>query len=834
MPLDRRTLIRIVLVASLAGGTARDPACAAPAEPGNDAREFGAKVRPFLVKHCLECHRGDNAEKELRLDRIDADFADGDNRQRWRNVLTRIKSGEMPPKKKPRPQAADVESVSGWIAERIHRADSAKRAAEGRVVLRRLNRGEYERTVCDLLGVKAELQELLPQDSSAAGFDNVGDALHVSSFLLERYLEAADVALNQAIANRPRPPSTKKRYSLQETHQLRSSEERVYRKADDGSVVLFSSSPWNAVVLSPFYPPDRGKYRFRISSSAVQSAGKPVTYRLDAGTMSMTGRNHLVGYFDASPTGPGVMEFVEHLEARSTIRVLPYALAGAQVVHKLGADSYDGPGVLVDWIEVEGPINETWPPESHRRIFGEMEQAKAPSNQYSDRVEVVSSNPREDAGRILRNFVRRAYRRAATSEDVGPFLGLVESRLAEGHSFEQAIRVGLAAVMTSPEFLFLYEKPGRLDDFAVASRLSYFLWSTLPDEELLALAEAGARRAASNRSDDGTRSVPATLSDPDVLRSQVERMLQAPQAAAFVENFVGQWLGLRDIDFTIPNHILYPEFDEMLKASMVRETELFFQQVLADDLSIANFVDSDFSMLNGRLAKHYGIPGVHGWEFRKTSLPREAHRGGVMTMASVLKVTANGTDTSPVTRGAWVLDRILGTPPPKPPENIAALEPDIRGATTIREQLAKHRQIESCAACHAKIDPPGFALESFDVIGGWRDHYRLLSWRRGAEEVILNGRKMNYYRGLAVDPADVLPDGRAFRNIDELKSLLLSDKDDLARALAMRLLTYATGGPPEPSDQPQIDAIVARAREKNYGLRSLIHAIVASDLFRMK
>ena len=272
----------------------------------------------------------------------------------------------------------------------------------------------------------------------------------------------------------------------------------------------------------------------------------------------------------------------------------------------------------------------------------------------------------------------------------------------------------------------------------------------------------------------------------------------------------------------------------MLKASMVRETELFFSELLAHDLSLTNFVASDFTMLNGRLAKHYGIPGVDGWEFRKTSLPPGTHRGGVLTMAGVLKVTANGTSTSPVTRGAWVLERILGTPPPKPPENVAALEPDIRGATTIREQLAKHRQIESCAGCHLKIDPPGFALESFDVIGGWRDYYRISNWRRGAEEVILDGRKMPYLKGLDVDPADVLLDGRAFRNIDEFKALLLEDKDQLARALTVKILTYATGGPPEPADQPQIEAIVGKAREKNYGLRTLIHAVVASDLFQMK
>jgi hypothetical protein len=406
--------------------------------------------------------------------------------------------------------------------------------------------------------------------------------------------------------------------------------------------------------------------------------------------------------------------------------------------------------------------------------------------------------------------------------------------LAEKRSFEQAIRVGLGAVLASPEFLFLREEPGRLDDFALASRLSYFLWSTMPDEELLALAENSARHVRRTAAGDNAQRVPATLSDPDVLHRQVERMLESPKAATFIENFVGQWLGLRDIDFTEPSHILHPEFDDMLKASMVRETELFFAELLKHDLSLMNFVNSDFTMLNGRLAKHYGIPGVEGWEFHKTLLPPGTHRGGVLTMAGVLKVTANGTNTSPVTRGAWVLDRILGTPPPKPPENVAALEPDIRGATTIREQLAKHRQIPSCASCHAKIDPPGFALESFDVIGGWRENYRLTSWSRGAQEVTVDGRKMPYLHGLKVDPADTLPDGRAFQNIDEFKQLLLADKGQIARSLTVKLLTYGTGGAPEAADQPGINAIVDKIRDKNYGLRSLVHEVVQSKLFREK
>jgi hypothetical protein len=308
-------------------------------------------------------------------------------------------------------------------------------------------------------------------------------------------------------------------------------------------------------------------------------------------------------------------------------------------------------------------------------------------------------------------------------------------------------------------------------------------------------------------------------------------MLRDAKAAAFTENFVGQWLGLRDIDATMPSHILYPEYDDMLRASMLRETYLFFEELLRNDLSLANFVSSDFTMLNGRLAKHYGIPGIEGWQFRKVALPPGSHRGGVLTMASVLKVTANGTYTSPILRGAWVLDRILGTPPPRPPEGVAAVEPDIRGATTIRQQLAKHREVPSCATCHVRIDPPGFALESFDVIGGWREYYRSTG---NGKQVVVDGRRMPYLQGKKVDPADVLPDGRRFRDIDELKQLLLQDRDQLARALAGRLVTYATGAAPQAADEPALEAIVRNVRGRDYGLRSLVHEVVQSRVFLEK
>src|SRR5262245_1875310 len=450
------------------------------------AQSYESQIRPFLVRHCFECHGNEKPKGDLRVDRLPPDFAGDADRERWQTVVKRIAAGEMPPKSKSRPPQAEIRALTQWVNNNVQAAETARRS-QGRTVLRRLNRIEYENTIRDLLGIDVDLKEMLPIDSSADGFDNVGDALHTSSFLMEKYLESARTALDLAIANRPQPPVIKKRYSLKETHQVKSSTERVYRH-DGDTVVCFSSSAWNSVVLSPFYPPDRGRYRFRISASGVQSDGKPVTYRIDAGAMGMAGKNHLVGYFDAPADKAAVVDFIEHVEARSTIRIHPYGLAGAQTVHKIGADEYKGKGLAVQWIEVEGPLHATWPPESHRRIFGDLPQKKAPIYNRSDRIEVTSMNPEADTEKILRDFARRAFRRAVTDADVERYVKLVKTRLAEKHTFEQALRVGLLGVMLSPEFLFLRERPGKLEHSAPARRLTYVLSSTIPAQQLRARA----------------------------------------------------------------------------------------------------------------------------------------------------------------------------------------------------------------------------------------------------------------------------------------------------------------------------------------------------------
>jgi hypothetical protein len=762
------------------------------------------RVAAFLAKHCVICHGAEKAKGDFRLDTLLDEGKRNLAKDSIEKIAKRVASGEMPPAKQTQPLAEEKSAFLKLLAGQEKRTS--------RTVLRRLNRVEYENTIRDLFGIEIELKEQLPPDTPAHGFDNVGEALHTSSFLMERYLDAADAALNVAIANQPQPQRVQKRISLKDERGVKVATEKVFKQQDD-TLIMFSSSPWNAITVGQFYPSERGRYRIRISAYGVQNQGKPVSFRIDAGPLLMGTKNHLVGYFDVPEGKPKVIEFIDHFEARNHIRLHPFGLASAQTVNKIGADQYEGPGLAVEWIEYEGPLHDSWPPESHRQLFGDLAQKPAPIFNGSKRVEVVSNDPAKDAEQLLLKFARRAFRRTVNREEIQPFLELVQKRLDGKASFESSMRVGFQAILVSPEFLFLRERPGLLDDFALASRLSYFLWSSMPDEELLKLAET------------------KELGKPEVLRAQVERLLQHPKTSTFTEHFLGQWLSLRDIDFTSPDFRLYPEFDDLLKTSMVKETHLFFEEILKQNLSLTHFVSSDFSFLNERLARHYEIPGISGHGFQKVKLPKDSHRGGVLTMGSVLKVTSNGTTTSPVTRGAWVLDRILGTPPSPPPSGVSAVEPDIRGALNIRDQLAKHRSDSACNACHARIDPPGFALESFDVTGGYRTHYRSLG--RG-QPVTIDGKRMPYSKGQPVDPGDQLSDERKFKDIDELKQLLVADPDQLARALATHLLTYATGAAPQPGDRDKIDSLVTQLRQEKYGFRSLIHRIVQSELFRRK
>lgn len=582
-------------------------------------------------------------------------------------------------------------------------------------------------------------------------------------------------------------------------------------------------------------------------------------------------RPHLLrwlGRFDVTPE-PSVHQLDVWLLKGESIRPDAARLFRSRppAWHNPLAEKDGQPAVAFQWLEVEGPIVEEWPTASQKILFGDLplekkdnvetiappeprpepkaapefkgdvkptadakpaEPAKPadpprmrrgePKIIHHISIEAKSSNPGADASRLLRNFMERAYRRPVQDADHQRFLGVIQSAMKSGSNFTEAMIAGYSAVLCSPEFVCLEEKPGKLDDFALAARLSYFLWNSPPDEALRALA-------AKNE-----------IHRPEVLRAQTERLLNDSRSQRFVDAFLDYWLDLRKLDATAPDANLYPDYylDDLLVESAQSETQMFFAELLAKNLPARSIVSSDFAMLNERLAVHYGIANVKGVELRRVTLPKDSVRGGLMTQASVLKVTANGTTTSPVIRGAWIMERILGKPPPPPPPSVPAVEPDIRGATTIREQLEKHRTLPTCNACHAKIDPAGFALENFDVLGGWRDNYRAMGEGKHVQGFGKNGQPFAFHLGPAVDASGELPGGGKFKDIRELKQLLLKDEKQLARNLTRQLAVYATGAAIRFGDRERIEKILENSAKDDYGVRTIIQELVQSDLFQTK
>jgi hypothetical protein len=752
------------------------------------------RVRPILQKYCFDCHGEKTAKSNLRLDRLAPDFGKAQSAETWKEVMGRVGNGTdtaMPPRAKPQPSADEARVLREWIGAKlaaVAAADASSQRSEGRAQLRRLNRVEYNNTLRDLLGINVDLKPLLPEDDVVAGFDNVGTGLQITRIHQERYLEAAEAALNAAIATGPRPRSA--------TRKLRFRKDKdsypPRRALENDTVVFFLSAE---AELQQSRVPTLGDYRIRISAYPYRNQGRPLVVHVDCGNPNHPDER----YCTVAGDKPTILEFVAHMAAGNTVRLAPQGF-GVFYIKDLAA--YEGPGLAVDWVEIEGPLTDTWPPESHRRLLGNLDLKKATL---------------PEAEQVLRSFIPRAFRRPVAEEKVQRYVDFLRGRVAKDNAtVDEALRQALIAVLCAPDFLMLYETPGPLDEFAVASRLSYFLWRSMPDQQLLELAAQ------------------KKLRSPEELRRQVDRLLHDPQAAALPEHFLGQWLGLRQIDATTPDRMLYPEFDDYLKYSMLREPRFFFEEMLKNDLKIQSFIDSDFSMLNDRLAKHYGIDGVEGPEFRKVKLPPDSHRGGVLTMAAVLKVTANGTVTSPVLRGAWLRDRIMGQPLQLPSDlMVPAVEPDIRGALNIRDQLSKHRTVAQCASCHQKIDPFGFALENFDPIGGYRTSYRALG-KYPKANVKVHNKPVEYSPGLPVQTGDVMPGGKRFKDSDEFKKILLDDPTPVVRTVAEKLIVYATGSPVRPGDRAAVDDLLRRVRARNDGLRALVHELVQSELFLNK
>ena len=884
----------------------------------NTTPSLAVEPAAFFKTHCVECHDSATKSGGLDLSLLKSELSNGDNFARWVKIHDRIESGEMPPKKQSRPKANELADVLKSLKQSLIEAEKARADDENRTGVRRLTRGEYENTIRDLFDMPGiALQGNLPADGSAHGFDKNSDALDISHVNMAKYVEAADHALNLAIATQPNAPASRiQRVSLasqyivqvillngdavllkdkqpdpnfppagEQGHLDHGAHNRMGSFSEQSAVGVFrhedeSFNPYFQE-FATLYP---GRYRVRTSlwsfgwdqGKVLPSRGIEAV-RLAAVQLTENGRggghpSYVLGYHDAPSLDSKVHEFVTWLNFKETLGFNTASLAPVHNYNRKGrAMAFTGPGIACDWLDVEGPLYDIWPPLGHRALFGnlsivEFKPAEHPgvrtpqrkllrqeiigSKNQPDPVvglwTVHSEEPLADADRLLATFLPRAFRRPVADEVRKEYVAKVDERLKAGDCFESAMRWTYRAALCSPDFLYHVESAvaevarlqksqtapvttpssanrlnsgefSYVDDHSLACRLSYFFWNSLPDEQLTKLADSG------------------KLHEPETLKIEVERLLKDARSQRFIEDFLGQWLKLRQIAATDPDKKLYPEFNPYLQDSMVAETRAFFRELIERNLDASHLVRSDFAMLNEKLATHYGIAGVSGSQIRRVPLPPNHPRGPFLTQAAILKITANGTTTSPVPRGAFVMARLLGQEPDPPPPNIPAIEPDVRGAKTIREQLDKHRADVSCASCHAKMDPPGFALESFDVIGGWRDRYRSIgdgdAAPRGSIDPFIG---ISFKLGPPVNASGVLPDERAFKEITEFQTLLAADATRLLRNLAQQLAIYSIGRDIAFSDRDEINAIVANTQKNGGGVRTLIHEVIQSRLFQTK
>ena len=824
--------------------------CYAGAAFAAEGAPNAAALRPLLDKYCVDCHGEYYAENEFRLD-ADAlplnDEADAAALAALLKVHDRMKAGEMPPAEGDQPDDAArghaVAALAGWLRE----ADLARQRAEGRTRLRRLTRGEYEHAVHDLLHVDLPLKFILPGDAVAHGFDRTVDALGTSSVLVDGYLEAADAAVSAAIGPEPETVTERHSYLRHERYaSMREPDNKIFHVLPDA--IAAYTSTYCPTELRSFRCDAPGRYRVKVSAYAYNhdpAKTEPVVYRAYVGWYGGPSRSSdLVEHFAAFPKPadapadwePEPATFELNLEEGQTFKFVPYDVG--YKVRREGIENATESAVAFRWVEIEGPIVDQWPPPSYHALYGDLPTVLTNAEEVRTRkwakpkYEVVSEDPARDVRRLLTALATRAFRRPLKHGELHDLAGLLDERLDGGASFAEAMQLGAKAILCDPAFLTVGQECARdgdtglcepLGPHALASRLSFMLWGSIPDPELRATA------------DDGS------IADPAVYRAQAERLLADPKHARFNEDFLDQWLDLAWIDASTPDPELAPEYDDALRPAMVEETRRTFEYMLEHDRPVREVADADWAILNARLARHYDLdPGALGLPpvgYEKVTLPESGPgsvRGGFVTQAAIAKVTANGTHTSPVLRGQFVMDALVGQPIPPPPPNVPAVEPDVRGAETIREKLAAHRADPACATCHVKMDPAGFALESLDVVGTFRDRYRVPNGNGERVGATVGNREIKYSVALPVDPADELPDGRAFEDLKSFKALLASDDRQLARSLVEKWLTYGTGEGCTFADRAAVDAILDQAEPSDYGLRTLLLATVCSDAFKLR
>lgn len=776
---------------------------------------FDGPLIPFFEKHCYDCHDDSTTKGGLDLVALEGDLESEALFAKWERIYDRVAKGEMPPEKKPRPDDKELAQFRKDLAIPLAKAHEKSKGT----VLRRLNRQEYANTVNDIFGTKTDLVSLLPEDGRSHEFDNIGSALGVSMIQLERYLEGIDQVLDEAIATTVDAPDvTTLKADYVSAREGQTHIPKAWGKAPDGAVLFFRQIVYPSGMLRGTGVREDGYYKIRVTGYAHRTED-PITFSIGGTSFARGSTKKTYGYYSFNPGEPQTIEITQLVRRNYMVEIIPFGLKDEDgyIQSKKTTEGYLGPGLAINHVEVEGPVFDQFPTKGHQLLFEGIDREQSnPGNKWKAEFRINSEDPRADAAAALLRVANRAFRRPVSSEEITPYVELFGKTFSDTGDFEEALRAGVTAIFLSPDFLYLKERPGFLDSYALAARLSYAFNRTLPDDELLASARTQ-----------------KLIKDPNELWTQTQRLMVGEKFQRFIVDFADAWLNLREIEFTAPDGNLFPEYDRFLQYSIIEETRSYLRELIETNLPARNIVKSEFAMLNSRLGEHYGIEGVAGPHLRKFPLPPGSPRGGFLSQGSILKVSANGTNTSPVVRGVWVMERILGQTPAPPPPGIPGVEPDIRGATTLRELLDKHRDSESCQSCHRAIDPPGFAMESFNPIGGWRDHFRSLG---EGERVTLevNGRRVRYKKGPPVDSSGLLEGSGEFSGFNEFRDLLAEDEDRLAKAFVSKFLTFATGREMGFSDRPKINKIVAESAQNGHGIKDLIKLAIFSDIFRRK
>ena len=782
---------------------------------------FDNDFKALYESTCIACH-SNTLLTQLDLSALSRDLSDPAVFRKWERVYERLERGEMPPPPMLTPPANIVEPAMASLKSALLEANLAVRG-EQRAPLKRLTKLEYQYTLQDLFHLDPATAErlvvALPEEADSGGIDTVAQRQGVSALHVRSYMQATQVALDKVFDTKATPP-TVFHVNYRDSGYLQFFAEAeilgagIVNLEDDAVVSYFdyASTYMFHSGTEGFAVPEPGRYRVTVDAYPYKSHSPLVLtiYKgeLQAAAASIT---KLLAEFDL--IGPDGLQVSVETYLRPNDMVTP-SVAEVDLAPdaykyndpKLNMREYEGEGIALRSMTIEGPLSDPNTPSSLQRLLGDIALVDGEPNLTKEPIEHIQD--------VVASFARRAFRRAVTHAEVQTYVELAKPGLAAGRDFLSALRVPLTAILNSPKFLFFTENDGYLSDFGLANRLAYFIWRSMPDDELLSLAENG------------------QLSEIDVLETQVERLLDDEKALRFVHDFVGQALRLNEMQATTPDAGLYPEFDDRLAKAMVAETELFFQELVVSNLSISNFVDADFTFLNRRLAEHYGIPNVDDQHMRKVDLPEDNIRGGFLSQAAIHKVTANGTTTSPVSRGNFVLANVLGQPSPPPPPNVAGLEPDIRGTTTIRDQLAAHRTNPVCASCHLNIDPPGFAMEQFNAIGGFREKYRVFGPPIEADGRTFPGQ---YSLGLDVQSDGITQDGDRFQGFQQYQKILVDRKlKYIAQHFASQLFVMATGADVEFADRDAVAAVVAKSADAQYPVRSLIHDVAQSELFRSR